>query len=274
MANRFIIGRGEVLTYEIPAPKSGGPKAHPYTLAEAKTALIPQIRNIASQVRDLPAQACPGDLAVAKMTLHPAYIAKSFFPTGLLRGAGLIPVGSRTVKVAPRKDTRKKLVEQRETTQIFVAGTRESFARFPAYAQQLSTDIKEGVEFSEIEALGLMSTEDRIKASENEEGSGVYEVGLHLIPDTPVEALRRSFTAYCRQCGFSVASKHEFQVGGLMFVPVEGDAFGLNALAEFTLMRVIRPMPTLRCHFSPQSGQSVFAVIRPQMLSESKYLGC
>jgi Winged helix-turn helix len=31
---------------------------------------------------------------------------------------------------------------------------------------------------------------------------------------------------------------------------------------------------TLKCHFSPQSGQSVFAVIRPQMLSESKYLGC
>jgi hypothetical protein len=28
------------------------------------------------------------------------------------------------------------------------------------------------------------------------------------------------------------------------------------------------------CHFSPQSGHSVFAVIRPQMLSESKYLGC
>lgn len=246
MANRFIIGRGEVLTYEIPPPKSGGPKVHPYSLAEAKTALIPQIQSMAALVRDLPAQACPGGLAVAKMTLHPAYIAKSFFPTGLLRGAGLISVGSRTVRVAPRKDTRKKIVEQRETTQIFVAGTRESFARFPAYAQQLETDIKEGVEFSEIEALGLMASEDRIKTSESKGGKGVYEVGLHLIPDTPVEALRRSFTAYCRQCGFTVASKYEFQVGGLMFVPVEGDASGLEALAQFTLMRVIRPMPMLR----------------------------
>jgi hypothetical protein len=246
MANRFIIGRGEVLTYEIKPPKSGGPKVHPYSLAEAKVALIPQIQGMAAQIRDLPAQACPGGLAVAKITLHPAYIAKSFFPTGLLRGAGLISVGSRTVRVAPRKDTRKKIVKERETTQIFVAGTRESFARFPAYAQQLETGIKEGVEFSEIEALGLMSSQDRIKTSESKGGKGVYEVGLHLIPDTPVEALRRSFTAYCRRCGFTVASKYEFQVGGLMFVPVEGDASGLEVLAQFTLMRVIRPMPMLR----------------------------
>ena len=246
MANRFIIGRGEVLTYEIPPPKSGGPKVHPYSLAEAKAELIPQIQAMAAQVRDLPALACPGGLAVAKMTLHPAYIAKSFFPTGLLRGAGLISVGSRTVRVSPRKDTRKKIVEQRETTQIFVAGTRESFARFPAYAQQLESGIKDGVEFSEIEALGLMSSADRIKALESKDGQGVYEVGLHLIPDTPAEALRRSFTAYCRQCGFTVASKYEFQVGGLVFVPVEGNVSGLEALAQFTLMRVIRPMPMLR----------------------------
>ncbi len=60
MANRFIIGRGEVLTYEIPPPKSGGPKVHPYSLAEAKTALMPQIQGMAAQVRDLPVAAGTG----------------------------------------------------------------------------------------------------------------------------------------------------------------------------------------------------------------------
>lgn len=246
MANRFIIGRGEVLTYEIPPPKSGGPKVHPYSLSDAKAELIPQIQEIAAEVKNLPSLACPNGLAVAKITLHPAYIAKSFFPAGLLRGAGLISVGSRTVRVTPRKDTRKKLIEQRETTQIFVAGTRGAFERFPSYAQQLESGIKEGVEFSEIEALSLMSSADRIKALSSKDGQAVYEVGLHLIPDTPVEALRRSFIDYCRQCGFTVASKYEFQVGGLLFVPVEGDASELDTLAQFTLMRVIRPMPLLR----------------------------
>lgn len=246
MANRFIIGRGEVLTYEIPAPKSGGPKAHPYTLAEARAALAPQIQALAAAVGDLPSQACPGDIAVAKMTLHPAYVAKSYFPTGLLRHTRLTSVGSRNVRVTPRKDTRKQDIEQRETTQIFVAGTRESFAGIQAYVQQLRTDDKEAVEFSEIEALGIMSEVDRIKMAQPIGGRAVYEVGLHLIPDAAVEFLRRSFAAYCRQCGFTVATKYEFQVGGMMFVPVEGDSAGLSALAQFTLMRVIRPMPVLR----------------------------
>ncbi|BDU58536.1 hypothetical protein LMORI2_15180 [Limnohabitans sp. MORI2] len=246
MANRFIIGRGEVLTYEIPPPKSGGPKAHPYTLSEAKAELIPQIREIAAAAQDLPDLACPRDVAVAKMTLHPAYIAKSFFPTGLLRGAGLVSLGSRTVRLTPRKDTLKKLVEQRETTQIFVAGTRNSFAQFSAYAKQLESGSKEALEFAEIEVLGLMSSVDRIKLQNASNQQGVYEVGLHLIPNAPVEILRRSFLDYCHECGFIVATKYEFQVGGLLFVPVEGDASKLSLLAQFSLMRVIRPMPLLR----------------------------
>jgi len=56
----------------------------------------------------LPQAACPSDIAVAKVDLHPAYIAKSFFPTILLGQAGLTPVGSRTVRVRPRNDLRKK----------------------------------------------------------------------------------------------------------------------------------------------------------------------
>jgi hypothetical protein len=123
MANRFIIGRGEVLTYEIPPPKSGGPKVHPYSLAEAKAALIPQIQGMAVQVLDLPSTACPGNIAVAKMTLHPAYIAKSFFPTGLLRGAGLISVGSRTVRVAPRN-----LHDSRPTCSSWKPATRKAWS--------------------------------------------------------------------------------------------------------------------------------------------------
>lgn len=246
MANRFIIGRGEVLTYEIPPPKLGGPKAHPYSLAEAKAALLPQIQVVSAQIRDLPTQACPGDLAVAKMTLHPAYIAKSFFPTGVLRETGLTSVGSRTVRISPRKDTRKRHPDQSDTTQIFVAGTRESFARLPAYVEQLEANTKQAVEFAEIETFDVMSAFDRIKASESASDVGVYEVGLHLIPEAPVDSLRKSFVAYSNLCGFTVATEYEFQVGGLMFLPVTGDAAGLDALAKFALMRVVRPMPALR----------------------------
>ena len=256
MANRFIIGRGEVLTYEIPAPKSFGVKVHPYSLDEAKKILIPEIKEIASSVEKLPALSCPEDIAVIKMTLHPSYIAKSFFPSGLLRAIALRSVGSRNVKITPRKDTSKHSLEQRETTQLFVAGPREYLAQFPAYALQLQANTKEALEFSEIEILSVMTSADRIKSTSNS-GINVYEVGLHLIPDSSVESLRKSFTAYCKQCGFIARYNYEFQVGGLLFVPVEGDASGVDALAQFTLMRLIRPMPTLRNVRPPTRGQSI-----------------
>ena len=88
MANRFIIGKGEVLTYEIPPPKSGGPKKHPYTFAEAINALIPQVMKLSEDVDGVDEDACPGHIATAKMTLHPAYLAKSYFPASFLRYAG------------------------------------------------------------------------------------------------------------------------------------------------------------------------------------------
>jgi hypothetical protein len=64
MGNRFIIGRGELLTYDIPPPPMVPSKAHPYSLAEAKTHLVPQILSSALEMRALPGAACPGDVAV------------------------------------------------------------------------------------------------------------------------------------------------------------------------------------------------------------------
>lgn len=42
MATRFLIGQGELLTYDIPAPPIVPSKAHPYTLAQAKEYLVPK----------------------------------------------------------------------------------------------------------------------------------------------------------------------------------------------------------------------------------------
>lgn len=96
----FLIGRGELLTFDIKGPKRGGEKAEVYSFLEAKTRLMPQFSEAASALDELPQEACPRDFGVARLTLNPSYIAKSFFPTGLLRAVGLESVGSRTVRLA------------------------------------------------------------------------------------------------------------------------------------------------------------------------------
>ncbi len=245
MANRFIIGRGELLTYDIPPPPMVPKKAHPYGLTEAKTQLIPQIVSAVLDIQALPQAACPSDVAVIKVDLHPSYIAKSFFPTALLRQAGLTPVGSRTVRVRPRKDLRKSAPTECETTQIFVAGSRNTFAKLPSFATQLVENTKEALQFAEIEQLSSMTPNDRLRISALG-ANHVFEIGLHLLPDQPADELRKSFVQYAKSCGFEVNSEFDFPVGRMIFMAAQGNADGLTELAKFSLLRVVRSMPPIR----------------------------
>ena len=245
MATRFIIGRGELLTYDIGPPPMRGDKAHPYALAEAKQALIPQIVNAALGMQALPQEACPADIAVAKIDLHPTYVAKSFFPTALLRQSGLTSVGSRTVRVRPRNDLRKTAPEECDTTQLFVAGTRAAFARLPSFAAQLSENTAEALQFAEIEHFSAMVAADRLHLGEMDPGR-VFEIGLHLLPDDGADGVRKAFTRYAKSCDFEISSEFDFPVGRMLFMAAQGDKSGLDQLALFSLLRVIRPMPMIR----------------------------
>lgn len=55
MSTRYLIGRAELLTYPIEAPKKKpGDKAHPYTLGEAQRIIVPEIEVANSLFRPCP----------------------------------------------------------------------------------------------------------------------------------------------------------------------------------------------------------------------------
>lgn len=245
MAARFLIGKAELLTFDILPPPIKPDKAHPYSLGEAKAHLVPQMVAAALEMQAMPQEACPSDIAVAKLDLHPAYIAKSFFPTGLLRQAGLASIGSRTVRVRPRRELRKTAGPESESTQLFVAGRRDAFARLPSLATQLAEGTREAIQFAEIEDFSSMTAADRVRRVEDY-GGRAYEVGLHLFPDQGVDALRKAFMAYAKRCEFDVNTEFDFPVGRMLFLAVFGPADQVDHLAQFSLVRVIRPMPTIR----------------------------
>ncbi|WP_238136739.1 hypothetical protein [Variovorax sp. JS1663] len=85
----FLIGRGELLTHDIVGPRRMPGKAEVYTFAQAREQLVPQFRSAAKALDELSADACPGDFAVARLMMNPSFIARSYFPTGLLRSTGL-----------------------------------------------------------------------------------------------------------------------------------------------------------------------------------------
>ncbi|WOB05871.1 S8 family peptidase [Piscinibacter gummiphilus] len=251
MATRYIIAKGELLTYPIGAPKKEpGEKNHPYTLAQAKAALLPQIDEATHEFDRLPPQACPGDIAVALVTLHPAYLAKSYFPRQLLQTAGLESLGSRSERIRPRRVTRANAPPEADTTQLFVAGRRSAMRAFRDFAAHLTEGSREAAEFAQIEDFQALTADNRVRGAADLERipsrQGVFEVGLHVPSVATTDRLREVFAAFAKTCGFELNPHFRFDAGRLLFVPVEGDADRLQELAQFSLMRVVRPMPKLR----------------------------
>ncbi len=77
----YLLGYGERLTTRVELSGGGGPKAAPYGFEEARDRLAPMVQRVASALAGLPAKACPDGQAVASLTLHPEYYAKSHFPS-------------------------------------------------------------------------------------------------------------------------------------------------------------------------------------------------
>lgn len=242
--SKFVIGRGELLTFQIPPPKRKPGKAEVYSLSEAQEALLPEIDIANSVFLNLSKAAKPGGFVVAKMMLHPGYIAKSFFPSTFLRETGLLSVGSRTVRVEPRTPHKKKVTGVVETTELFIAGHISKFAELRVTASNFETDTNVAKEFARLEHIRPFTAADRLVSFSSNEGN-YFEVGLHLLPDCE-EQLISLFFKYAADTGFNVYKDLVFRAGQLLFVPVKGDRDRVEALADFTLVRVVRPMPKLR----------------------------
>lgn len=242
--NNFLIGRGEVLTYDIKGRARPPQKSEVYTLSEAQARLTSQIERTSVVLDTLPSLACPNDLAVAKVTLNPGFIARSYFPANFLRSNGLESVGSKTVLLKPEKWKRAQDVEECSSTQLFVAGKRSAFRKLPEWISQLNIDSDEAIDFARIELIEPYLPSERIVSALSDNNH--YEVGVHINLDEGSEFVQQSFIKYAKKIGIEVLTKLTFSAGGLWFVPVKCESKLIDDLAKFVFVRVIRPIPKIR----------------------------
>lgn len=241
----FLIGRGELLTQDITGPRRPFNKTQAYTLQQARSRLSPQFKQAAQALDALPTEACPGDFGVARLTMNPSFIARSYFPSNLLRSTGLESVGSRTVAVTPEAWTRKDAPHETTTTELFVAGKRRAFRNLAHWAQEVDPESDEAEDLTHIEQFTVFAPQERI-VNVGGTKERFFEIGLHMLPDEDPERIQRAFVQFADQHNVRVHSEYEFVAGNLWFVPVEGNRSDIKKLAEFVFVRVIRPVPKLR----------------------------
>ena len=243
----FLIGYGERLTSEVQLAPSGGPKNHPYTFGKARQRLTPKIQSTASTIASLPETVCPGDRSVALVTLHPTYLAKSYYPASLLRAYGLDTIGSRSREVRPEAWNRRRHPETALTSELYVAGPRQQFREFAREIGILQESDPGAPDLIKIEDFRIEPPAEKLKKLRPDVEEPLLEVVLHAQPTAEDAFVLDGFDAYLRTLGLSLNSdRRRFFAEGLCFLPLRVPREVAPEVVKFSFLRCAREMPRLR----------------------------
>ena len=242
----YLLGYGERLTAPVEIASGGGPKTPPYSFEEARRRLAPMLASTASAFDGLPDKVCPNGEAVASITLHPEYYAKSHFPAGFLQSGGLRAVGSRARRVRPDKRSRDREPEEAVTTELFVAGSRSSFHRLADEVPRWRQDSTGARHLPAIEQVSAIDVEERMRPLTKSREMLPLEVVLHASERPRDRFILAAFEAYLRDLGLDPDLERIFFAGKLCFLRLRATERQARDVARFSFLRVVREMPKLR----------------------------
>jgi hypothetical protein len=241
--HNFLLGNGERLTFETEAVRSGSEKTSPYDFVTARRQIDSWLTHTIDNLLNLPNEACPGDEAVAVITMHPRYISKSDFPKELLNTIGLRAIGGRTKTVKPHQWGIQKHPDEAITDEIFVSGTRKSFVKWKNELGQWTIDHVGAIHLGHLENIAAFMGQDKLRSIPEEDKEIVFEFVLHDLGDRKVKS---NFITYARNLGAEVRLDKCRNAQGLLFIPVKAPSSMAEELANFSFVRVARAMPQLR----------------------------
>ncbi|MGA8574234.1 MAG: S8 family peptidase [Candidatus Cybelea sp.] len=257
---RYLLGKGESLSEEVTLSAGGGEKVHPYSFEAAKTRLAQPIAKTVSALQALPAEACPNDEAVAILTLHPSYIAKSYFPDQLLEFLGLRAVGNRSALISPEKRNQRQAADKLTTVEIFAAGKRRFFEQWSSHLHEWSTLAPGAEQLRNLETVYAESPEARVRQPEDE--PSLLEAILHA-EGARDNDLVEHFRTYVESLGGKALVDSSLQTGGLCFIGVRAAKELVPKIAAFSFLRGLRPMPGMRNYSPFRAGARSFTTQLP-----------
>ncbi len=261
MATRnLLLGGGEKLTGSAAIVRGGGPKKMPYTLEEVRAELLAPMQQVASALREVPSRAKPRGEGVFEMTLHPAFLARSYYPAKLLAAAGLRDVGSKERTIIPRKTSEERLKgKPHATASILVAGREDGINRLVSFLTETRVPDYIAQQLTEIESIKWLRPEDKVRGElPADEAQHSFEIALHAGANE--DDIVISFQRFAIHLGADVDLKRRIRVGGLTFLPVTATSTQLLALSQFTFLRVARSMPALRIAVPNMVRQTMNAI--------------
>lgn len=251
----ILLGYGERLTSQIPLKGSGGEKSHPYSYSENKKFVIGKLQKLLLKIDEIPDKALFEEKAVVKLILHPAYLAKSYYPDKLINQFSLQTLGSRGIRVNPRKQTLKKKKTDLLSVCLYLSGTKDNYGGFLESLESGSVNKSVRGDIIKIEDLDIFEPIEKIKNIKESVSKSLLEVALHSPSGN--ERVVASFKKYAEFCGASIDIQKLISVDGLTFLPVSADSKSAKKLANFSYLRSVKDSPAIRIHNPVIQRQSI-----------------
>ena len=243
----LLLGNGHRLTSPVKIGKAMETKPPPYDLNESKKRFESQLAKAINDFELLPEKASPDGYVVGLLTLHPEYIAKSYYPADLLREANMEAIGSRPTKIKPDKWKKKGDPEESTSTQLFVAARKKDLDDLLKQTPVFSESDRASNDLFKVEAFRAPDTSDRVQRIRKDAGSEpLLEVVLHTNGLPRPSRILESFEDFADSLDLSPDMDRRFEVSGLCFLPMRADRSQLEQLSKFAFLRTIREMPGLR----------------------------
>ncbi|EIO3939798.1 S8 family peptidase [Vibrio vulnificus] len=246
---RPILSKAEAYSQEVVRKNAPpGDKSVPYTYFQAKRRIGRQLTETISRIDTLPSDTTPNEEVVTKLTLHPSFLARSFFPKKILEKYELKCVGSKEVFITPETKATKTQEDQDvlSSSLLYVAGQKEQFSKLldDIASDELDDDSLD--DLIKLEDISLFESLEKLAPS-TETGPStselVYEIVLHA--SSTQEYILESFCRYIDNLGGHVYKDKTRTVKGLTFCFVKTCANNITPLASFAYVRVVRPIPEL-----------------------------
>lgn len=240
----LLIGYGETLTKKVTVKSGPADKNHPYSFDEAKQRFHSGLSEIIQDIQNKPDEECADGKVVIKLTQHPSYLAKSYYPTSLINYFGMEDIGSKPVLVKPEKWAVKKHPEEGLASCIYVSGTKKQYSNLLEKIQ--SGDLQNNVlkNIQTIESVSTFSGKEKIKTLIDKGSKLKLEVVIHA--SSADKTILSSFNKYVEQIDGLAEFNKAKTVGGLTFLPVTIDKDNVEKLSNFSHLRVLRSLPELR----------------------------
>lgn len=255
----LLLGFGETLTHPVKRPQSPVNKSHPYSVEEARQHLLNSSIELLKTFDSIPTAAMPNGKIVTNFILHPAYLAKSYYPSKLFNRFNFKDLGSKSILVKPRKSTRKDTDINLVTSNIYLSGNKEAFEELiNTLEDQYSIDSVISQEIIKHEEFTLLTNRERIKGELTSNLGLGYEVVLHTPYDERKDVLE-TFIEFCKISNIDLNLDRRIEIPGLTFLPIQSDVGQIREISSFTYLRAVRNMPKLRM-FEPLIRTTMFEI--------------